>query len=46
MYNKNLEIKGSSAVDLALDKIQNKEEWEASVLERQGGYNLGDKTIS
>lgn len=34
MYNKNLEIKGSSTFDLALDKIQNKEEGEASVLER------------
>lgn len=34
MYNENLEIKGSSAFDLALDKMQNKEDREASVLER------------
>lgn len=34
MYNRNLEIKGDFDFDLALDKIQNKEEWEASVLER------------
>lgn len=34
MYNQNLEIKGCSIFDLALDKIENKEEKEVSVLKR------------
>lgn len=34
MYNQNLEIKSCSTFDLALDKIENKEEKEVSVLER------------
>lgn len=42
MYNQNLEIKGCSTFDLE----ENKEEKEVSVLERQAGYNLVDKTIS
>lgn len=46
MHNQDLETEFSSEFVLAFDKIWNKEEWEASVLEKQADYNLVDKTIS
>lgn len=45
LYSPNLETEVGSELDLIFNKIWNKEEWEASLLERLAGYNLVDKTI-